>query len=81
MVHCIWPVMTERSFSLLRTKVDIHFGIGRMHATPYPIYWIIFILDLEPSYTDKLLEFRRVQIAPFLDDLFHTASKVIYWIL
>ena len=27
------------------------------------ISWIIFILDLGPSYTDKLLEFRWVQIA------------------
>ena len=39
------------------------FGHIRMCATPYPISWIVFILDLGPSYTDKLLEFRWVQIA------------------
>ena len=45
------------------TKVGIHFGHVRMYAMPYPISLIIFILDLGPSYTDKLLEFRWVQIA------------------
>ena len=53
MVHFIWHVMTERLFSLPLTKVGIHFGHARMCATPYPISWIIFILDLGPSYTDK----------------------------
>ena len=56
-------VMIERLFSLPLTKVGIHFGHVRMCATPYPISWIIFTLDLGPSYTDKLLEFRWVQIA------------------
>ena len=28
----------------------------------FPISWMIFILDLGPSYTDKLLEFRWVEI-------------------
>ena len=41
----------------------IHFGHVRMCATPCPISLIIFILDLGPNYTDKLLEFRWVQIA------------------
>ena len=63
MVHFIWHVMTERLFSLPLTKAGIHFGHVRMCATPYPISWIIFILDLGPSYIDKLLEFRWVQIA------------------
>ena len=63
MFHFIWHVMTERLFSLPLTKVGIHFGHVRMFATPYPISLIIFILDLGPSYTDKLLEFRWVQIA------------------
>ena len=58
MIHFIWPVMTERPFSLPLTKVGIHIGHVRMCATPYPISWIIFMLDLGPSYTDKLLEFR-----------------------
>ena len=62
-VHFIWPVMTEMYFSLPLTKVGIHFGHVRMCATPYPISWIIFILDLGPNYTDKLLEFRWVQVA------------------
>ena len=57
-VHFIWPVITERPFSLPMTKVGIDFGHVRMCATPYPISWIIFILDLRPSYTYKLLEFR-----------------------
>ena len=43
MVHFIWHVMTERPFSLLLTKVSIHFGHVRMCATPYPISYIIFI--------------------------------------
>ena len=63
MVHFIWHVMTERLFSLPLTKVGIHFGHVRMCATPYPISWIVFILALGPSYTDKLLEFRWAQIA------------------
>ena len=50
MVHFIWHVMTERLFSLPLTKVDIHFGHVRMCAMPYPISWIIFILDLVPRY-------------------------------
>ena len=64
MVHFIWSVMIEKHFSLPLTKVDIHFGHDRMYAMPYPISWIIFILDLEPNYTDKLLESRWVLIAP-----------------
>ena len=64
MVHFIWPVMTEKLFSLPLTKVDIHFGHVRMYEIPYPISWIIFILDSELSFTDELLEFRWVQIVP-----------------
>ena len=64
MVHFIWPVMTETHFSLPLTKIDIHFGHVRMYAMSYPVSWILFILDLEPSYTDKLLESRWVLIAP-----------------
>ena len=64
MVHCIWPVMTEKLFLLPLTKVDIHFGHVRMYAMSYPFSWIIFILVSEPSYKDKLLEFRWGQIAP-----------------
>ena len=71
-VHFIWHVMTERPFSLPLTKVGIHFGHVRMCATPYPISWIIFILDFGPSYTDKLLKFRWVEIAHF--------SQLIYFI-
>ena len=51
-------ILPERLFfSLPLTKVDTHFGHVRKYATTYPISWIIFILDLKPSYTDKLLEF------------------------
>ena len=63
MVHFIWHVMSERPFSLPLTKVGIHFGHVRMCATPYPISWTIFMLDLGPGYTEKLLGFRWVQIA------------------
>ena len=54
MVRFTWPVMTERLFSLPLTKVDIRFGHVRTYATPYPISWIIFVLDFELSYTDIL---------------------------
>ena len=77
MVHFIWPVMTERPFSLPVTKVGIHFGHVRMCATPYPISWI-FISDLGPSYTDKFLEFRWVQIVA---DLFLYLFERDSWIL
>ena len=50
MVHFICHLMTERLFSLPLTKVGIHFGHVGMCATPYPISWIIFILDLGPSF-------------------------------
>ena len=60
MVLFIWPVMAEKLFSLPLTKVDIHFGHVRMNSMPYPTSWIIFILDSEPSYTDKLFE--KIQI-------------------
>ena len=55
-----WHVMAERLFSLPVTKVGIHFGHVRICATPNPISWIIFIFDLGPNDTDKLLEFRWV---------------------
>ena len=72
----------RKAFSLPLTKVDIHFGHVRMYATPYPISWIIFILDSEQSYTDRLLEFRWVQIALLsLFIYFHTATKETSWIL
>ena len=32
MIHFIWPVMTEKLFSLPLTKVDIHFGHVRMYC-------------------------------------------------
>ena len=64
MAYFIWPVMIEKHFSLPLTKVDIHFGHIRMYAMPFPISWIIFILDLEPSYTEKLFESRWVLTAP-----------------
>ena len=82
MVHFIRPVMTERLFSLPLTKVDIHFVHVRIYATPYHISWIIFILGLEPSYIEKMLESRRVQTAPLSWLIyFYTATKEISWIL
>ena len=63
MTNFVWPVMIEKSFLLHLTKVDTYFGHVRMYAMLYPISWIIFILNLRPSYTDKLLESRWVPIA------------------
>ena len=54
MVHFMWPVMTERIFSLPLMKVDIHFGHDRMYATPYPISWIIFIIWSQVIQTNCL---------------------------
>ena len=42
----------SKAFLLPLIKVNIHFGHVRIYATPYPISWIIFILDSETSYTD-----------------------------
>ena len=59
MVHFIWHTF----FTSSDQSRYILFGHVRMCETPYPISWIIFVLDLGPRYTDKLLEFRWVQIA------------------
>ena len=66
MVHFIWQVMRVRLFSLPLTKVGIHFGHVRMYATPYPVIWIILILDLGLSYTIPM----GTNCAPLLADLF-----------
>ena len=44
----------------------------RMYATPYPISWVIFILDSEPKLYRQIVESRCVQIVPLLrvPDLF-----------
>ena len=48
-------------------KAFFHFpcrkSVYTLVAMPYPISWIILILDVVPSFTDKLLEFRWVQTA------------------
>ena len=46
-----------------QSNKDRQQDLGNLIAQSYPISLIIFILDLGPSYTDKLLEFRWVQIA------------------
>ena len=53
----------RKAFYTSSDQVNIHFGHVRMCAMPYPISWIIFISDLGPSYTGKMLEFRWVPIA------------------
>ena len=71
MIHFIWHVMTERLFSLPLTKVGIHFGHVRMCATPYPISWIKFILDLGPSHKEKNVGIPMgTNCAPLVADLF-----------
>ena len=60
-------VMIRKRFSLRKTIIkDINFDLIRMYVTPYPFSLTIFILGLAPSYTDKLLVFRWVQIVPHL---------------
>ena len=63
MVRFVWRVVAERLFSLPLTKVGIHYGHVGVCATPYPISWMVFVLDLGPSCADKLLEFRWVRVA------------------
>ena len=75
MAHFIWPVMIEKHFSLPLTKVDIHFGHVRMYAMPYPIYWIIFILDLELLYRQIVGIPMGTYCAPLVADLFYTATN------
>ena len=62
--------MIEKHFSLPLTKVDIHFGHVRMYAMPYPISWIIFILDLEQLYGQIVLIPMGTNCAPLVADLF-----------
>ena len=42
-------------FSLPLTKVDNHIGHVRIYAMPYPISWIMCILDSEPNYTSVII--------------------------
>ena len=62
----ILRVTIRKHFSLLQTIEDINFGLVRMSVTPYRICWRIFTSDLVISYTDKLFEFRWVQIVLLL---------------
>ena len=71
MVHFIWPVVTEKPFFTSSDQSRYILGHVRIYAMPYPISWIILILDSESTY--KLLEFRWVQSAPPVADLF------LYW--
>ena len=62
--------MPERLSLLPLTKVGIHFGHVRMCATPYPISWIIFILDLEPKLCRKIVGIpMATNCAPLVADL------------
>ena len=58
----ILPVTKDRLSSLLKTQNDINFGLAQTSVKPGYTFWIIFILDLALSYTDKLLVFRWVLI-------------------
>ena len=70
MVHFIFVCNDKSCFSLPLTKIDVHICHVIMYAMSYPIFLIIFILDSEPSYTDKLLELRCTNSAPLVADLF-----------
>ena len=63
MVHFIWPVMTEKLFSLPLTKVDIHFGHVRMNAMPYPISSLLIVAYL------YLFEVLMLSVAGFIENL------------
>ena len=61
----------KKHFSLLMTIIEnIIFGLVRMYVTPYRFFWIIFILDLELSCTDKLLVPMETNCAPLVADSF-----------
>ena len=66
-------------FSLPLTEEDIHVGHVKMYATPYPISWIIFKLDLAPTLINVVPI--GTKCAPVVADLFYTATKDISWIL
>ena len=71
MVHFTWHVMTERLFSHPLTKVGIHFGHVRMCATPYPISWIIFILQFGTKLYRQIVGIPMgTNCAPLVADLF-----------
>ena len=59
-VHLILPVTKDRLSSHLETKTknDINFDPVKTCVKPYYTFWIIFILDLALSHTDKLFVFR-----------------------
>ena len=64
--------------SLLKSQNDINFGPVKTYVKPYYTFWIIFILDLALSYTDKLLVFRWVFIVLLLQLIcFYFAMKEI----
>ena len=56
------PVAGDGLISLLGARSDVDFGLAGASVRPWYAFWIIFILDLALSYTDKLLVFRWVLI-------------------
>ena len=70
MFHFIWPVMTEKLFSLPLTKVDMHFGHVRMYAVLYPISWIIYIRFGSKLYRQIVGILMGTNCAPLVADLF-----------
>ena len=65
-VHLILPVTKDRLSSLRKTQHDINFNLIKTCVKPQYTFWIIVILDLAVSYTDKLLVFRWVLIVLLL---------------
>ena len=55
-------------FSLIQTieGINVNIGLVRMCGTHSRFFWIIFPLDLELSYTKKVLVFQWVQTGLFL---------------
>ena len=57
-------------FSLLMYIIIIIYGRVKKSVMPLFIFWIIFLLDLELNFIDKLLVFHGNNCAPLVADLF-----------
>ena len=79
MIHFIWPVITERPFSLPLTKIGIHFGQNVCDALSYLLV-NIYIRFGTTLYGQIVGIPMGTNCAPLVADLFYTATKKISWI-
>ena len=54
--HFIWLVTNNVHFSLLMSTKIINYGLVKKFVIPLFIFWIIFLLELELKFIDKLWE-------------------------